>query len=473
MDSLSALAMALDSFAADRLGLWVERATPKQLQFHRSQAARRLLRAGNQTGKSAAGASEAWYHAVGEHPFREVPPAPSIGWVVVADLENHYPTICRKLRDCEPAQLLGRNTVYDSARGYRTRGRRLIELSNGSIIEFRSGRGEITALASATVDWCWYDEPPMESHYSESISRIAVRRLPSGKRAPAWMTLTPVGRPCGWIRTLVCGDEQAGIPPAEDWDEIVIRLTPEDCPHRTPESLKQQIASYLPSEVAQRANGDWEGPTHARLFSGFSPACLFEDDELPEREVSIGLSWDHGEDAGRELCLLYAYDESARCVWVLDECSSPGRTTIDQDAMQALEMLDRHGLSLASVDRLHGDTNSAGKGSNALASVNRLLEEALARALGIPVSRPPVRIAPARKGPGSVMMGARVVNNALLSGRLKVSPRCVHLIKGLSHWRGTKNSRDADLSHALDSLRYGTVDILDPRARGAHRLAVR
>ena len=471
MDSLQALALVLDSFQQDRLSLWKDKATPKQLDFHKSQAARRLCRSGNQTGKSAAGASEAWYHATGSHPWREVPLAPSIGWVVVSDLENHYPTICRKLRDVEPSHLIGPNTLYDSARGYRTRGRRLIELTNGSIVEFRSGRGEITALASATVDWIWYDEPPMESHYSESISRIAVRRLPSGGRAPAWMTMTPVGRPCGWIRLMVEGDESAGTPPTENWHQTVIRLTPEDCPHRSPESLQQQIASYLPSEVAQRTNGDWEGVTFERLLTGYSEDTLFDDEELPDREWGVGLTFDHGERVNSEVCLLYAYDESANEVWVIDEYVSLGRTTTQQDALGVLEMLDRNGLNIATVTRAHGDTNSAGK--SALISVNRLLEESIAEALGIDPHSPPLRILGASKRPGSVLWGSRVVNIALLSRRLRVSPRCRKLIEGMKHWRGTKQGADAELTHSLDALRYGACEILDGRTRGARRIRVR
>lgn len=468
--SFAALCRMLDTYSADRLALYWDRASPKQLAFHKSQSPRRLLRAANQVGKSFSGSAEAWANATGSHPYRETPAAPCVGWILVADLENHYPTICRKLRETEPGPLLSDATTYDTARGYRTRGRKAIELKNGSLIEFRSGKGEIVALASASVSWLWIDEICMSQHFGEALSRVAVRRLPSGARAPVWMTFTPIGRPVDWLRKMVEGTDDE--PPTEEWDQVVIRLTPEDCPHRSPESIREQAAGYLPGEYDQRVNGAWRGVTTERMFTGWGPQCLLTEDHLPSHEVRIGMAWDHGEDAGRELCLLYAYDEDERRAWVLDECASPGRTTIDQDALQALQMLDRNGLSVASVDRLHGDTNSAGKASH-LASVNRLMEEAIARCLNMPTSRPPVRIIGAKKGAGSVSMGARVIQNALLSGRLFVSPRCEHLIRGLSHWRGGKTGKDADLTHAIDALRYALVDVLDPRARGAHRLAVR
>lgn len=469
--SFAALCRMLDTYSADRLALYWDRATPKQMAFHKSQSARRLLRAANQVGKSFSGSAEAWANATGSHPYRETPAAPCVGWILVADLENHYPTICRKLRETEPGPMLSDATTYDTARGYRTRGRKAIELKNGSLVEFRSGKGEIVALASASVSWLWVDEVPRVEHMGEALSRVAVRRLPSGARAPVWMTFTPIGRPVDWLKKMVEGTDDE--PPTEEWEQVVIRLTPQDCPHRSPESIREQAAGYLPGEYDQRVNGAWEGVTTERLFTGWGPSRLLHDKDLPSHEVRIGMSWDHGEHAGREVCLLYAYDEEERRAWVLDECASPGRTTIDQDAMQALEMLERNGLTLASVDRLHGDVNSAGKGASHLTSVNRMLEQALARCLGMPPSRPPVTIRSARKGPGSRLLGARVVNLALLSGRLLVSPKCEHLIQGLSHYRGGTTGKDAEISHALDALRYGLVSVLDPRAQGAQRLAVR
>jgi len=466
---VSQLAKALDSYQADRLALYWDKATPKQLEFHRSQSPRRIIRAGNQTGKTLAGAAELMAMATGRHPYRETPRAPALIWAVIADLENHGPAVARKIREVEPAQEISPATRYDPARGYLTRGRRAIEFRNGSLIEFRSGKGEITALASASCDALWFDEPPKASHFGESIARVAVRRLPSGDRAPVWMTLTPIGRPCGWLRDLVEGVD--GEPPAEHWDQTVITLTPEDCPHRSAESLSQQIASYLPSEVAQRTSGAWVGVTFERLFTGFNDSILFDDDELPDRQWGVGLTWDHGERSHSEVCLLFAYDEAAREVWVIDEHTSQGRTTTAQDAQATLSMLDRHGLSVAAVTRARGDVNSAGK--NALISVNRLLEESIAEAVGLPSHAPPFRILGASKPPGSILWGSRVLNLAMLSGRLRVSPRCHSLIEGLRHWKGTKQSGDANLAHAIDSLRYGVADLLDSRARGATRIRVR
>lgn len=472
---LATLAASLERLNSDRLAQYWERATPKQLAFHRSEDAlgmlhpRRLLRSGNQTGKSSAGAVEAWCHAIGRHPFHRVNPSPGLGFVLVADLENHYPMICTKLRESEPSWALSPATSYDAGRGYRTRGRRLIEVQDAtgkpSLIEFRSGEGSTVALAGATISWLWIDEVPTERSWSEALSRVSVRR------GPVWLTMTPIGRPTEYLRRHICGGPN-GEPPNEEWSQTVIKLTPEDCPHRSPESIEAQVNSYLESERLQRVEGAWEGVSPGRLFSGWGPHCLLEEDQLPHREVGIGLTWDHGEAAGRELCLLYAYDEETREAWILDECASEGRSTVDQDAMAALEMLERNGLSIAAVDRAHGDVNSPGKNS-VLTSVNKLLEEAIARCLGMPTSRPPINIVGARKGPGSVMMGCRVVNNALLSGRLFVSPKCTHLIKGLRHWRGGKTGAEAELTHSIDALRYALVDVLDPRARGAHRLAVR
>ena len=56
--------------------------SPPQSQFHRSQERKRFLRWPNQTGKTRSGAAEAWWHALGDHPFRDVAPAPNIGSIL-------------------------------------------------------------------------------------------------------------------------------------------------------------------------------------------------------------------------------------------------------------------------------------------------------------------------------------------------------------------------------------------------------
>jgi len=276
------------------------------------------------------------------------------------------------------------------------------------------------------------------------------------------LTLTPIGRPVDWLRSEV---ESGRI---EDHN---FNLSVDNCPWLSEEDIEQVRRVTLESERPQRLEGAWEGVSPDRLFSAWSEdLLLLSKDDLPGRELGVGLAWDHGEDAGREYCLLFAFDRRGRQAWLLDEYVSAGKTTAKVDAIGVLEMLDRHDISPYQVDFATGDTNSAGK--SALISVNRLIEEEIARAVGQPLHSPPFRIVPARKGPGSVMYGCRVLNGAMARGALKVSPKCERFLDGVRHWRGTKRGPDAELSHALDASRYGLSGLLDARSRGAGRIAV-
>ena len=456
---------ALEAYNADRLAQWWAKCSPKQRAFHSSTHPRHLLRAANQVGKSVAGAGETWAHATGEHPWKEVPRC-SLIWVVVADLENHYPTICRKLREVEPGHALDPAVSYTEEKGYRLRGTRKIKVRRADggtcLIEFRSGRGEVTALASGTVDAIWIDEPPQRSHWSEALSRVA------RSRGPVWATLTPVGRPVGWLRLHVEGDASKGIAPAEDWEQTVIQLTVKDCPYLTEDDIASQVAGYLPDEVLQRTTGAWEGVTTERIFSNWSERYIFRHPvgssavdtlmplvgELDIEAISVGLGGDHGEQrAGASYWLLAAYHEETASVWCLDEFANQRALSEEELAQAMLSLVEANGLPADAVDRAVGDTNTPGPGRT-----TRRFNQVLQRAIGVACGgRLPFRIVDASKGPGSVRHGVTCINRAMGAGRFMVSDRCPMLIEACRHWLGPGATKTKELKDRVDAARYLTV----------------
>ena len=95
-------------------------------------------------------------------------------------------------------------------------------------------------------------------------------------------------------------------------------------------------------------------------------------------QVSVLLGFDHGIRPGAEVCLLAYYWRNRLgdpYLYVLDEYTSPGRTTEDQDALAIQRMIESHGLSLYSIDLARGDVNAAGK-SAARFSVNQTFDRA-------------------------------------------------------------------------------------------------
>ena len=451
------LARALRAVERNPLALY--KPTPGQRRFHHSPARVRLLRAPNQVGKSFCGAAEALFWMLGKHPYQDVPPAPSRGRLVPYSIDASK-EIESKLWELLPKGALHPACKYDPDRGFRVGTRRILRLRNGSTLTIVSQEAGTMAAAGATLDFVWFDEPPPASVFAEGMARTTS----TGGRV--WLTLTPIGRPVGWLKAEV---ERGSI------EDIHYGLSKEACPWLTEEQIEDIITHTLPSESAQRIAGDWEGSSPHRYFGAFTDEHITE--ELPGVEVSIGISVDHGEDAGREAALLVAFTRGAspQC-WFLDEYISEGHTGIERDAQGILDMLDRWDLRPEAVDVAIGDTNSAGK-SEAGFKVNTLLTESIAVLSGMPAHAPPFKIMPARKGPGSVAFTSRLLHSAMARGEGKdfhVHPRCKTLIRGFRHWRGPGgDSANKELSHALDAARYIGRSFLDTRSKGVQSLRVR
>jgi hypothetical protein len=428
--------------------------SPGQEAFHRDPSRRRVLRAGNQVGKTRAGAAECWWTMLDRHPWREPLGRASVGWCIMPDL-NDWPKVSTKLREIEPPGVLDPACRYDTAKGFTYRGARGLMTRNGSLALPKSGTQQQTALAGDTLDWLWYNEPPRESHWGESLSRLAVRG------GHAWLEFTPVGKPLGWLRAYLHGDAETGAAGHAEWSETLIELKAANCPHRTPADIAAQVASYSPWEYAQRVEGAWEGVTVDRYLSAFGESCVVDPDTLPAME-RIGLGMDHGEGIGKEFAVLVGWDGFR--LWALDEYSAGANSTPATDAAGVLAMLTRWGLTPAHVHLCKGDINSAGKLGAGL-SVNDIMEREFARLARM--SRPPFRIETPAKGRGSVDAGRRTLNNAFISGRAFVLPSCPRLIHACRHWRGGQ-----DLKDPVDAYRYIAVEFLDERPSGSSRLTM-
>ena len=427
--------------------------SPPQRAFHTSQERKRFLRWPNQTGKTRSGAAEAWWHALGDHPFRDVAPAPNIGSILCADLKNGWSKLSQKLREIQPPGILHPECSYDEARGYYFRGKRGIGLINQSLIQAFGSEQPLTALASDTVDWQWIDEPPKRSHWGE------FRRSGYAKRAPIWVTLTPIGRPVEWLRDIVTGNPQKGHPPLEpDWFELVGKLDREHCPHRSQQSIDEQIAETDALDRAQRIEGRWEGFSISRRVPGFSEENIIGDEEVDDliiEEIGWGVDW--GEIVGNTIHFIVGWTGSA--VYVLGEWSPSDRMTEAEEcrALRA-ELLLPWGVDFDQISVARGDSNSAGRRGVA-STVNQLMDRAVARELGR--SRSPCPLRPPYKGPGSVKARARILSSACIEGRLYVHQDCQRLIHTFRHWMGENN----DLKHPFDAAGYICEHWLSPVTR--------
>ena len=446
-------------------GLWGAADFQRALALDTSK--RIFLRKGNKVGGST------WLHWTakaffdGWHPTLPRPKRPARIAYIAADLEQSYkrdvaPRLREFFLDCD----LSERCHYDGAKGFMVGGGRGLETANGDLIAFFSGHQAALALAGGSYDLVMVNEPPRPHIWAEAL------RAAAEHGASVLVNFTPLPP-----ESLVGGDDLTWLrkeieDPAKGWSQHVVPLRPDTAPHRTKAGIDRQIADMYAWEVAQRRDGEWEGPAPARRLDAFGPGCQFLLSPQPApwtlpglppgAEVKVGLSADHGEKANKEVWLLWVWIGTRRdsVIWVIDEYISPGRTSIEQDAQGVVGMMAPWGLTPSHADIIVGDTNSSGKGDVLAETVNQRFQMAFDD-LGYPA-----RVQSADKGADSVALGALVLNDGFATGRLWINQLCGALCRAAGRWDGGNDK----FKDCVDSLRYGPGSQIEP-VLGAARAA--
>jgi PBSX family phage terminase large subunit len=155
----------------------------KQLDFHKSDCKIRLYIGGNRSGKSYGSVAECIWWALGNHPYRSTPRPPIMGRVVGVD----FPNGCEKIlfpifkKLCPEEGLAGGN--WDRA---YSKGTRVLTFKNGSTIEFMSADQAVDKFAGSSRHFCYFDEEPPKSVYTECQARLV------DTDGDSWISMTPV-----------------------------------------------------------------------------------------------------------------------------------------------------------------------------------------------------------------------------------------------------------------------------------------
>lgn len=441
---------------------------PWQRAFHADPARLRAIIAGNQTGKSRAGAAEAWWCATGTHPWRHVPRNEGLGWICVATWGRPYQQVVRNLMATCPRQLVDWNrTTYveDDDRFVNHQ----IVLLDGFTIRFVPTGGGSTNAAAGTVDWLWIDEPPAASKWGELLKR------PSRHQGPIWETCTPWDstQDLTWLKLELEGEPEKGIAPRAPWSITRAPYLPAYVPWMRPADVYTERSLVPAAESPIRNDGCWEGAVQGRYFTAYQPPY----NALPATPSDTNTPWqicvgaDHGEGAGSTAVPISAQRRRANNIpeiHFISEYVSTDRSSIVDDARGIRQALRAVNLDLADVSRWWGDTNTLGKASPgarvnaALATQFRqlLLDEA-ATTRRSPAELTPIvpviRIDDADKRPGAPDTGWRLMALALGLGCIHVdAARCPQLDRALNRWQG----KDDGYKHILDGARYQTYELL-------------
>ncbi len=467
---LRKFAKALDALSrrAARNPLESMRWLPSQHSFLSSDARFRLLRTGNQLGKTTAGCAEIIAWCTGRHPLGKKMRRPPVeAWIICASWSQSL-AVQEKLWNLLPKHELKPGSAYDPRKGFPG-AQPTVEFLNGSIIRIKTAKQNVLDLASATIDVVLCDEPPPERKYGELVKRV------QAKRGSVLITMTPVNAPVDWIREAVAEgrieDHHFRLEPQNlifHGTDRVMRLPGGDvCDDAW---IAEKVSETLPHEVDIVLHGEWETRVEGRVFKAFINDPSVEGahvvTRLPPGDWKFALGIDHGTGLINQAGVLIAVDDSDPTqhpmVVVMDETPLMEQaTTSEQDAIEIHRMLGRWRTGRGSETMQWRDLSYVYGDVPAKAGVatkgNRDLAREIARLIGKPSGRalhPRIYTAKRMEGNqrGSVATGEGWIHAQMVRGRFLVHERCEHLIECFDRYDGHP---DSDFKHRIDAVRYG------------------
>jgi phage terminase large subunit-like protein len=289
----------------------------KQREFHTAPERERLFMAGNQLGKTLAGAAEVSMHLTGQYP----------DWWTGRRFDKPTVWICGSesgelTRDGVQRLLLGPPSDQSEWGTGFIPGDCIVETASRPgvpnavatiLVKHKTGGNSTVLLKSYdqgrtkwqanTVDGVWCDEEPPLDLYSEALTRT------NSTFGPVIVTFTPLkGMSDVVMRFLKPEPDDIGAK-----DRAVIQMTIDDAEHYTPEQREKIVAAYPAHEREARAKGI---PImgSGRVFPVAEEQITCEPIRIPEhwpQIVGVDFGWDHPFAA----CSL-AWDRDADVVYV-------------------------------------------------------------------------------------------------------------------------------------------------------------
>lgn len=286
---------------------------PKQLAFHAAgrDNRERLFMAGNQLGKTLAGAMELAMHATGRYPAwwegRRFD-RPTVGWAAGITGESTRDTVQRLLLGRPGAH--GTGALPADALIDTTAARGAAELVDSIRVRHASGGTSRVMLKSyekgrekwqgETVDYVWFDEEPPVEVYTEGLARIGATR------GMVWTTFTPLKGMSAVVARFLTEHSA---------DRAIARMSIEEVGHFDAGEVARVIAAYPAHEREARANGV---PTlgSGRVFPVGETSIRENAIAVPKhwpRIAGIDFGWDHP-----TAVVWLAWDRDADTVHVTD-----------------------------------------------------------------------------------------------------------------------------------------------------------
>lgn len=264
---------------ANRPNLYAYAPHEKQRIFHKSTKHSKLYIGGNRSGKTTGGVAEDIFWAMGRHPFRKVPDAPTRGRVVAVDFTQGVEKIILPefARWMPPSFLIDGSWEQSYNKQLRT-----LTLVNDSFIEFMSYDQDLDKFAGTSRHWTHYDEEPPHHVYNECEARLI------DTNGSSWMTMTPV-EGMSWVfdDLYTTGKDQP------DGDIEVIEVDMLDNPYISPEAAERYLRTLDKQEREAREHGKFV-QLGGRVFKEFARETHVVAPFIPPLEWEWYRSIDHG-----------------------------------------------------------------------------------------------------------------------------------------------------------------------------------
>lgn len=263
---------------ANRPNLYAYVPHMKQRAFHKSEKHKKLYIGGNRSGKTTGGVVEDIFWAIGRHPFRKVPDAPTRGRVVAVDFIQGVEKIILPefQRWIPPSFLINGSWEQSYSKSLRT-----LTLTNGSFIEFMSYDQDLDKFAGTSRHWTHYDEEPPKHIYNECEARLI------DMNGSSWLTMTPV-EGMSWVFDDLFNPGQNGDPNIE-----VIEVDMAENPHVGAEARERYLGTLDADERKAREHGHFV-QLGGRVFKQFTKEYHVIEPYVPPLDWEWYVSIDHG-----------------------------------------------------------------------------------------------------------------------------------------------------------------------------------
>lgn len=436
-----------------------------------------LFRAGNQIGKTIVGAAATIARCLGvDLATGRRLSVPVEAWVVCTSWAQSV-AIMGKVWSLVPKSELRPGQRYNARTGFG-KDNPALEFANGSMLRFRTTNQGPEALAGATIDWVWIDEPTDLDIFRELQKRVMRR---NGRLI---ITLTPINRPCEWLHELADKGVVREVHARLDADALTFRsgqrMKLADGTPMDDDWITEQRRVTPPLFAPVVLDGEWETRPEGVFFVNFDQSKHLAAAPKFKLNATSKLSWRLGIDyaaADRDFgqvavlartLLVPRRGAMGSDVWVhvVDEVVMGGTATTEQFADEIAAMLARNGIEWRHLDTVHGDNPVE---SFALAKSNTRTARAMADRLGITLPALKPAISGAKDGPKRTSLrepGCRFLYAMIEMRRLLIHPRCKHMVRGLETWDYSEMHSHKDV---IDALRYALKPVIFPYGTGVRQ----